>query len=317
MFAPHKVAFLLFPGVAPFDVAGPAQAFGAAGRGVYEQEFFSLAGGEIKSDSGLSFHTQAIATAKGSIDTMVLPGGYGVARARSDPEFLAAVRRLEGRSKRVVSICVGAFLSAEAGFLRGRRATTHWRACQALAAEYPDIKVEPDAVFVRDGDVWSSAGISAGVDLTLALIEQDRGRVAAMTVARELVVFLRRSGGQSQFSTVLAGQVSGGDRFSDLFAWISANVGTDLPVDRLAEQVKMSPRSFARHFQQRTGLTPAKAIEKIRIEAAKSMLERGDKAVPVVAAACGFGDEQRMRRAFARQLGVTPAEWRDRFAAEH
>lgn len=312
---PHKVAFLLYPGVAPFDVAGPAQAFGAAGRGVYEQAFLSVHGGEIESDAGLSFHSTAVRTFKGPIDTLVLPGGYGVARARKDPEVIAAVSRLEARTKRVVSICVGAFLSAEVGLLRGRRATTHWRACKALASEYPDIKVDPDAVYVRDGNVWSSAGLSAGVDLTLALIEQDRGRAAAMAVARELVVFLRRPGGQSQFSTVLAGQTSGGERFSDLFAWISANVGEDLRVQRLAEQARMSPRSFARHFQMQTGLTPAKAIEQIRIEAAKAMLERGGQAVPVVAATCGFGDEQRMRRAFTRQLGVTPAEWRDRFVA--
>ena len=312
----HKVVFILYPGVAPFDVAGPAQAFGAVGRGVYDQVFVSLGGGEVKSDAGIGFQSSCAAAESGPIDTLVLPGGYGVARAHKDPELIAAIRRLEQSAKRVASICVGAFLSAEAGLLGGRRATTHWRACQALASTYPDIEVLPDAVYVRDGTVWSSAGMSAGVDLALALIELDQGSAAAMAVARELVVFLRRPGGQSQFSTVLAGQTSGGERFSDLFVWARARVDEDLCVERLAGQAGMSPRSFARHFRLQTGQTPAKAIEQMRVEAAKAMLEGGGQAATQVAVSCGFGDEQRMRRAFIRQLGVSPVAWQDRFLAK-
>ncbi|HEY2708234.1 MAG TPA: helix-turn-helix domain-containing protein [Caulobacteraceae bacterium] len=312
---PRHIVFVLYPGVAPFDVAGPAQAFAAAGPDAYALTYVSLAGGMVAGDASLALGSVPLADVVGDIDTLVLPGGPGVFGVFRDPELVDAIRDLGGRARRVASVCVGAFLSAEAGFLAGRPATTHWKACTALAQIYPDVRVDENAVFVRDRNVWSSAGISAGVDLALALIEDDLGPAAAMVVARELVVFLRRSGGQSQFSTVLAGQSAGGGRFAELFGWISANLASDLRVEQLAERAAMTPRSFARRFQAETGQTPAKAIERMRLEAAKSMLERGEASLASVAAASGFGDEQRLRRAFLRGVHVSPAAWRQRFVA--
>lgn len=312
----HEVAIVLYPGVAPFDVAGPAQAFSAAGDR-YRLHCVSVAGGSITTDcAGLTLGSMPFDTLPARIDTLLLPGGLGVFAARHDAALIAATRDLAARAVRIATVCVGAFLAAEAGLLTGRRATTHWRACDAMRAAYPDVRLDPDAIYVRDGSIWSSAGISAGVDLALALIEHDHGADLALQVARELVVFLKRPGGQSQFSATLRAQSADAQgRFGTLIAWIGANLDADLSAPALAEHAAMSLRSFARAFPRATGMTPARFVESVRIEAARALIEAGTLPLSDIARRCGLGDEQRLRRAFRRQTGITPDAFRSRFAA--
>ena len=212
----------------------------------------------------------------------------------------------------MASVCTGAFLLAEAGLLDGRRAVTHWARCDEFAARYPNVRVESDPIFIREGVLWTSAGVTAGIDLALALVEEDLGRATALDVARELVVFLKRPGGQAQFSTMLSMQRTD-DRFGELHAWMAEHLAADLSVPALAERVRMSERSFVRHYRAETGRTPARAVEQIRVEAAQRLL--GETAWPVkrIAARCGFGSEETLRRCFVRVLGVSPQGYRERF----
>ena len=215
-------------------------------------------------------------------------------------------------------MCTGAFLLAETGVLAGRRATTHWKSCARLQQGYPDIRVDPDPIYVRDDRIWTSAGITAGIDLSLALVQEDLGRKVAMQVARHLVVFLNRPGGQSQFSASLEAQAAAADgnapnQFAPLHGWIAEHLAGDLRVERLAEQAGMSARTFARVYAAKMGSTPARMVEKIRIEAVRRILEETDVPIKCVAGLCGFSQEERLRRAFARQVGTTPAEYRRRF----
>jgi transcriptional regulator GlxA family with amidase domain len=313
---PHRVSFLIYPGVASYDVAGPAQALASAGERRYAVTVLSLFGGLVESDCpGLSFGSVPASSTSGPIDTLIIPGGRDAPTTTKDPDLIAEVTRLAARAKRVACICTGAFLAAEAGLLAGRRAATHWRYCDQFANRFHDVQLERDRIWVQDGPVWSSAGISAGVDLTLALIEKDQGVSVALQVARELVVFLKRPGGQSQFSTVLSGQISDADGPLDrLFAWMADHLDADLRAAVLAEKAGMSLRTFARTFVTRTGLTPAEAVEMVRVQAAREAIEQSDTPLGVIAARCGFGDEQRMRRAFLRQFNSTPADIRDRFS---
>jgi len=215
----------------------------------------------------------------------------------------------------VCSVCTGAFLLAATGLLSGRRAVTHWRACADLQKRYPDIAVETDPIFIRDGAVWTSAGVTAGIDLALALVQEDLGRDHALRTAQRLVMFVKRPGGQSQFSTSLWAQGADDGTFDALHGWIASNLGTDLRVERLAEEAGMSPRNFARAYRAKTGSTPAKAIEAMRTEAARQLLEQTKQPVTRIAESCGFGDEERMRRTFLRNLGIGPSAYRARFAA--
>ncbi|WP_158805743.1 GlxA family transcriptional regulator [Acidisoma sp. L85] len=310
----HRVVFLIYPGVAGFDVAGPAQALAVAGKNSYEVTLASLAGGQIETDcSGLSLGSISLASVEDPIGTLFLPGGLNAPTAAKDPALREGVRRLAARSKRIACVCTGAFLAAEAGLLSGRRAVTHWRYCDLFVERFKDVRLEPDPIWLQDGHIWSSAGVSAGVDLALALIEKDQSLSIALEVARELVVFLKRPGGQSQFSQVLSGQISDSEGpLGPLFAWIADNLGADLRAEALAKRAGMSGRTFARYFVARTGLTPAKAIEIIRIQSAREVIEQSDTPLGVVAIQYGFGDEQRMRRAFQRQLSASPAEIRAR-----
>ncbi|NVZ75891.1 helix-turn-helix domain-containing protein, partial [Pseudomonas gingeri] len=216
-------------------------------------------------------------------------------------------------ARRVASVCTGAFLLAASGWLDGRRVATHWTRCEQLAEQYPKLQVEPNPIFINDGPVWTSAGVTAGIDLSLALVEQDLGRPMALEVARHLVVFLKRPGGQSQFSATLSLQKSG-NRFGDLHAWIAEHLAMDLSIPVLAQQVGMSERSFVRHYRTETGQTPARAIENLRVESARRLLS--DTATPIkrIAARCGFGSEETLRRSFLRALGVTPQAYRERFS---
>jgi transcriptional regulator GlxA family with amidase domain len=257
--------------------------------------------------------TQPLGNVRGPLDTLVVAGGTGTARALEDRALVGLVKRAAGRARRVASVCTGAFLLAEAGLLDGRRATTHWSACARLAARYPQLEVDPDPIFVRDGRIWTSAGVTAGMDLALALVEEDHGRDVALAVARELVLFLKRPGGQAQFSAQLRAQLAERTALRDLQAWIADHPGAELSVEALARRVAMSPRHFARVFKQETGATPARAVLAARVEAARRRLEDGDDGLAGVAAACGFASAEVMRRAFLRTLGVGPSHYRTRF----
>lgn len=317
------IAVLAFENVQLLDVAGPVQAFATAnaltdGKSPYRIVVVSRRGGAVISSAGLPLVTQPFAGAGAPIDTLIVPGGPGIHDALANPPTLKWVRRQFSSVHRLASVCTGAFMLAEAGVLAGRRATTHWTACARLQESYPSIQVERDPIYVRDGKVWTSAGITAGIDLTLALIEEDLGRKLAMKVARHLVVFLNRPGGQSQFSVPLEAQATAANgnaenHFEPLHGWIAENLTGDLRVERLAAQAGMSARTFARVYAAEIGTTPARMVEKIRVEAVRRLLEQTSMPIKSVASVCGFGKEERLRRAFARQVGTTPAEYRARF----
>ena len=321
------VVVLAFEGVQLLDVAGPVQTFASANeivkqvRGApYRIVVVSRRGGPICTSSGLPLVTRPIAGAIGRtrIDTLIIPGGFGVHAALKDSRTVDWVRRQFSGLRRIASVCTGAFLLAEAGILAGRHATTHWNSCTHLQRQYPDIVVDPDPIYLHDDTVWTSAGITAGIDLSLALVQEDLGRKVAMQVARYLVVFLNRPGGQSQFSASLEAQAAAAEgnapnHFAPLHGWIAEHLAGDLRVERLAEQAGMSPRTFARIYAAKIGLTPARMVEKIRIEAVRRILEETDVPIKRIASMCGFGQEERLRRAFARQVGTTPAEYRRRF----
>jgi transcriptional regulator GlxA family with amidase domain len=321
------VVVLAFEGVQLLDVAGPVQTFASANEmakdsstNPYRIHVVSLRGGVVCTSAGLPLLTQRIGRTidKSRIDTLIIPGGPGVHRALKDPALIAWVRKKFAVARRIASVCTGAFLLAETSLLDGRRATTHWKSCVPLQQTHPEIRVDPDPIYVREGRIWTSAGVTAGIDLSLALIEEDLGRKVAMQVARHLVVFLKRPGGQSQFSAPLEAQAAAADgnapnHFAPLHGWIAEHLAGDLRVGRLAEQAGMSPRTFARIYAAKMGITPARMVEKIRVEAVRRVLEETDMPIKRIAAECGFGQEERLRRAFARQVGTTPAEYRARF----
>jgi transcriptional regulator GlxA family with amidase domain len=321
------VVVLAFEGVQLLDVAGPVQTFASANetdeaaRGTaYRIVVVSRRGGPICTNSGLPIVTRPLAgvTRNGPIDTLIIPGGSGVHVAATDGTTVDWVCRQFAGVRRLASVCTGAFLLAKAGILAGRRATTHWESCARLQQLYPDIRVEPDPIYLRDERVWTSAGITAGIDLALALVQEDLGRKVALQVARHLVVFLNRPGGQSQFSAALEAQAAAADgnapnHFAPLHGWIAEHLTGDLRVERLAEQAGMTPRTFARIYAAKMGITPARMVERIRVEAVRRSLEETDMPIKRVAVVCGFGQEERLRRAFARHVGTTPADYRRRF----
>jgi transcriptional regulator GlxA family with amidase domain len=323
----HLIVVLAFEDVQLLDVAGPVQTFASAnelaketGAAPYRVIVASRRGGAVRSSAGLPLLTQPVGRAIGRsrIDTLIIPGGSGVHQALQDSRTVDWIRKQFPLARRVASVCTGAFLLAETGLLHGRRATTHWKSCSRLQEHYPDIRVEPDPIYLREGRIWTSAGVTAGIDLSLALIEEDLGRKVAMQVARHLVVFLKRPGGQSQFSAPLEAQAAAADgnapnHFAPLHGWIAEHLAGDLRIEQLAEQAGMSPRTFARIYAARMGVTPARMVERIRIEAARRILEETEMPIKRIASECGFGAEERLRRAFARQVGTTPAEYRARF----
>lgn len=305
---PRTVLFVLFPGFQILDVAGPLAAFEIATRfapNAYRLKLASAKGGMTPSSSGVAMPTETI---KGQInvDTLVVSGGNGTREALQDDVVITAIQRLASRVRRVTSVCSGAFLLAQAGLLDGKTCTTHWRRAPQLAAMFPNVSVEPDRIFVREGNVWTSAGVSAGIDLALGLIAEDLGPEIASDVAREMVVYAKRPGGQAQHSALLDLDAP---RFSKLNAWMRDHLSEDLSVERLAAEAAMSERNFARAYASETGVTPAKAVERMRAEAARAALERGG-AIQDIARKTGFGDPERMRRAFVRHYGAPPAAMR-------
>jgi transcriptional regulator GlxA family with amidase domain len=318
--APRRIEIVAFPGVQLLDVAGPLQAFAAANDGAamrgapapYRLTVVARPGGPVASSSGLKLVAEPPPPPDAPVDTLIVAGGFGVDAAIEDAAFLAWLAARAEAPRRLVSVCSGALLLAAIGALDGRRAATHWGRCAELARRFPAVRVEDDPIFVRDGRVWTSAGVTAGVDLALALIEEDLGRATALAVARQLVVFLKRPGGQAQFSAALA--VQGGGEFDALHGWIDGHLSADLSVPRLAERAGMSARTFARRYRQATGLTPAKAVERLRVEAAKRQLCETKAPVKRVAARCGFGSQESMRRSFFRLARTAPSDFRARFS---
>jgi transcriptional regulator GlxA family with amidase domain len=303
----RNISVLVFPDFQLLDAAGPLSVFEIAGREAgspaYRLRVVARTAGAIASSSGVQLVAEAFPD--DPLDTLIVAGGLGSRQAAACAETLAYIRAAALRARRVASVCTGAFVLAAAGLLDGRRATTHWRWAGEFARAYPQIRVEPDRIFVRDGDVWTSAGITAGIDLVLAMVAEDLGEALAKRAAQRLVVYHRRPGGQSQFSALLETDRPG-SRFSTLLVWARERLDERLPVERLADCAAMSPRHFARAFAAETGMTPAKAIERLRLEAARERVEGGADPIERVAAHTGFGDPERMRRAFLRAFGQPP-----------
>jgi transcriptional regulator GlxA family with amidase domain len=317
---PRRVEIVAFPSVQLLDVAGPSQVFAAANERLAEQGlpagytvYVVAPASQVLTTAGLTFATEPLPTGA-EVDTLLVAGGQGVMGASADPAFVRWVRQRSSDARRTASVCTGAFMLGAAGLLDGRRAVTHWRHCGELERRYPLAAVEPDPIFIRDGKIWTSAGVTAGIDLALALVEEDVGRAVALAVARQLVVFLKRPGGQAQFSAALTLQSSESGRFADLHAWIEDHLAEDLSLSRLATQAGMSERSFGRRYREETGLTPGRAVEKLRVEAARRLLLETKLPMKRIATRCGLGAEETMRRAFLRSQGVGPKEYRDRFS---
>ncbi|MFB7240948.1 GlxA family transcriptional regulator [Streptomyces populi] len=310
----RTVLIVLFDGVQSLDVTGPLEVFAGAETyrgGSYGIRTASPDGSPVRSSSGLVLvPDQALADAPVP-HTLLVPGGSGT--RRPDPGLVDWLRAHGPRAERLVSVCTGAALLAAAGLLDGRRATTHWAHCDRLARDHPAVTVEPDPIYVRDGNVSTSAGVTSGIDLALALVEEDLGRDAALTIARHLVVFLRRPGNQAQFSAQLAAQTARREPLREVQRWISEHPGDDLSVEALAVRARLSPRHFARAFRTETGTTPGRYVERVRLEHARRLLEDTTDGVEEVARACGYGTPEAMRRAFVKLLGSAPAEYRRRF----
>ncbi|MFO0616827.1 MAG: helix-turn-helix domain-containing protein [Polyangiaceae bacterium] len=302
----RRLAFVVFPGFQILDVTGPIAAFEIAARfapGAYALSVVGARAGRVSSSSGVALDA-APATHRTRWHTILVSGGEGT-RAPIEPALRRFLLGAPARVERIASVCSGAFLLAALGLLDGRRATTHWTRCASLARRFPAVRVEPDRIFTRDGPVWTSAGITAGIDLALAMIGEDLGEDVARRTARQLVVYHRRPGGQSQFSELL--ELDRGEpAFAELLGWARARLREDLGVARLAKRAGMSPRNFARRFVAATGVTPARAIERVRVEVARELVERARGSIEEAAERAGFGDPERMRRAFVRAFGQPP-----------
>jgi transcriptional regulator GlxA family with amidase domain len=308
----RRVVFVVYPSITALDLVGPHEVFAASGE--YEIVVAAAEVGSVVTVRGPAIVAdRSFASVRGPIDTLVVVGGEGAFDAASDPRLVRAVSNLAQRSRRVASVCTGAFVLAAAGLLDGKRATTHWVACDHLKLEYPEIDVESDRIFVRDGNVWTSAGVTAGMDLALALVADDLGQDVARSVARYLVMYVQRPGGQAQFSAQLSAQRVACDPLRELQGWIGEHPAEDHAVERLANRVAMSPRHFARVFRAEVGCTPAAYVEQVRVEVARRLLETTALTVDEVAATAGFGTPETLRRAFARRVGASPTEYRDRF----
>ncbi len=323
----RRIVFLAVPPVQLLDLAGPYEIFSRAGRaslgrdptvlGGYRVEVVSTGRGAlVMSSCALGLAAQGYyRDLRAPVDTLLVVGGEGVEGGLGalDPAVLAWLQGWAPRVRRLGAVCTGAFALAAAGLLDGRRAVTHWQWCDRLARDYPQVRVDAEPIYIRDGNVYTSAGVTAGMDL--ALVEEDHGTDVALQIARELVLFLRRPGGQSQFSPVLARQGSERRPLRDLHAWILTNLDKRLDVETLARQAAMSPHHFARVFAQEFGVTPARYVEQVRVETARRQLEGAALSVAAIAAACGFGSADVMRRSFLRILRVPPQEYRERFRA--
>lgn len=320
--ATHHVAMLVYPDAQLLDVAGPLEVFARTARWLadrrklaapaYSVELVGVTSGPLPMSSGLELMVRRRYAALGRADTLLVTGGIGYAAASADSELLAWLRARAETTPRIGSICTGALVLAAAGLLEGREATTHWAYCDRLAAMAPGCRVDPDAIFVRSGDLYTSAGVTTGMDLALALVEEDWGKAVAVAVAQELVVYRKRPGGQGQFSRFLEAERRD-DRFGELQLWVLDRLDQEISVERMAEVVGMSPRHFSRQFKAQVGRTPAAWLADLRLEEARRRIEGGGRQLKDVARQCGFADEQNLRRVFQRRLGVPPRAYRERF----
>jgi transcriptional regulator GlxA family with amidase domain len=315
------IEIVAFPGVQLLDVAGPLQVFASANAELQERgkppayviKVFSRAS-PIVSSSGLGLLSSPLCRSDRPVDTLLVAGGTGVHEASADKMLVRWLATRAMAARRVASVCTGAFLLGAAGLLDGKRAVTHWNECSRLSQLYPKACVETDPIFIRDGSLWSSAGVTAGIDLSLAMIEADVGHAIAMAVARDLVVFLKRPGGQAQFSAALVLQ-DHDNGFDGLNGWMAGHLSKDLSVPALAAQAGMSERTFVRRYRADVGVTPARAVEMLRVEATRQLLVSGKLPIKRIARQCGFGSEETMRRSFTRDVGITPRDYRARFSA--
>ena len=315
----RTITLLLFDGVNALDAAGPLEAFacvrGESGRRLYEARSLSLDGRVVRSESGLRLDADGALKEPPEGHLLIIPGGEGIRAPARLARAASWLKRYHKNFRRVAAVCTGAYALAAAGLLDDRKATTHWRWARDLARAYPKVDVDPNTLFVRDGKFWTSGGIAAGIDLALALIEDDHGAQVAIEVARELVVFLRRTGGQAQFSEPLKFQSVASDRLSDVCAWAAANLHRDLCVETLAARAHLSPRQFSRLFKEAMGMPPARYIARLRLDSAQAGLSEPKATIAQVADVCGFGSADAFRRAFGRQFLVNPSEYQRRFAA--
>jgi transcriptional regulator GlxA family with amidase domain len=323
---PRSVVFIAVPGTQILDVTGPYQVFVRAAEAYVRRHPKAVAPYRvllasttsskiIPTNCGLSLNaTDTLRTLRAPIDTLLVAGGTGAESGNHDKLLLAWLKRNAGRVRRLGSICTGAFVLASAGLLDGKRTATHWKWAQELACRFSKVEVDPEPIFIRDGNTYTSAGVLAGMDLALALVKEDLGSPIALEVARELVMFLRRPGGQAQFSTALALQSSDREQIEELCSWAADHLTADLRVESLAAKAHMSPRNFARIFIKDEGVTPARFVERIRVEAARRRLEESSDTLAKIASDCGFGSLPSLQRSFLRVLGATPTEYRERFS---
>jgi transcriptional regulator GlxA family with amidase domain len=315
---------LAYPDVQILDVVGPLEVFARTSRWLrdhagqkreaYSVEIVGIERGAFLASSGLRlFADHAFAEVGRGVDTLLVAGGMGVDRCLEDQAVTRWIRRQAGYVRRLASVCTGAFLLAEAGLLDGRRATTHWASCAELERRYPAVRVERDRLYVREGSLYTAAGVTAGIDLALALVEEDHGREVALAIARVLVMFLKRPGGQAQFSAQLAEQLAEREPLRELQAYVSDHPREDLSVEALARRVGMSPRNFSRVFAREVGTTPARFVTRARVETARRLLEETSDDLEAICEACGLGTPESMRRAFLRTVGVAPSVYRERF----
>lgn len=315
------IVFIIYPGVKLLDLAGPLQVFSDVlneqGKPAYRPALASMSGGPQASDTPICICSESLPKwGRRKIDTLFVVGGDGVYATLQDKPFIECVTRLASRSRRVAAICSGAFVLAECGLLDGRQAVTHWESCHRLKSDYPNVQVADDSIYVNDGKFWTSAGVTAGIDMAIKMISEDFGRHTGLSIARSLVTYFVRPGGQSQFSEPLAQQLTDTKgRFDNLHAWIRNHLTHDLQNQKLADRVCMSARTFARVYLTETGNTPAKAVESMRVEAACRMLTESSMRISTVAIKSGFGDDERMRRAFSRTIKISPHDFRARFSS--
>ncbi|MFF3217154.1 GlxA family transcriptional regulator [Streptomyces sp. NPDC002886] len=330
---PHRVVIVAFPGTELLDVTGPAEVFSVATRVAasnsgnssgssdssgYLVQIATADGGAVATSSGVRLLADlALDEVHGRVDTLLVAGAVDLVGDRVEPvidgvvtDWLRAAAPPAGRTG---SICAGAHLLAAAGLLDGRSATTHWLTAARLAADHPAVAVDPDPIFIRSGSVWTCAGVTSGLDMALAMVAEDHGQALALATARMMVMYVKRSGGQSQFSVPLSAPATSGDRIDDLRVWIADHLTEDLAAEALAARLHLSVRHFSRLFRLRTDSTPAAYVESARLEAARRLLEEGDDGLPEVAAASGLGSVETLHRSFQRRLGTTPAEYRRRF----
>lgn len=320
---PEKIGIVVFDGCQVLDATGPAAVFGDANvqlrnLGIdtpgYDVRLIAPSSGPVRTNCGVSLVTDySLPSNKPDYHTLICAGGSGVYDFIENKDHVRDVYRLARKASRIVSVCTGTFVLAETGLLDGKRAVTHWSHCQRLADNYPKIEVDPDPIFIRDGNVFTSAGVTAGMDLALAIVEADHGRDVALAVARSLVMFLKRPGNQAQFSRHLAVQMAPAGSIRDVQVWLLENLTADISVDRLADRAAMSLRTFNRQFKQETGMTPARYVTECRVDVARRLLEESPLPIKTVAGKSGFGDEERMRRAFRKMLGVSPDGYRNLF----